>query len=250
MSKQLVIQDVCDVTLTDISSGKVMANTYMQISGLSGTINEEDLRAGIGNGKIFKIRSEKDLELNFTSAVYDADWLAMTQGVELENDKEVAVTHATRLVVDADKKVEIDHDETDISELLITLDGEKLEDDKYEIDGKDITFTDLEEGDEVTVSYKATVIGKSVEFDSAKFSRKVRIDMRTIAYDLDTGDVHSDIYFVFPEAMAGGDFDLSFEAGNVITPEFTFSVLQPKGTTVLGEMVEVPRTAVEEDTTP
>lgn len=248
MAKQLVIQDVADVILTDISTGKVMANTYMQISGLSGTINEEDLRAGIGNGKIFKIRSDKDLELNFTSAVYDADWLAMTQGVELESDKEVVITRAVRKNVGEDGTVEIEGVEANIEEgsVVANLDGVIAED--VSIEGLTVTVGLDYAGQDVTVSYKEKVTGNSIEFDSAKFSRKVRVDMRTIAYDLDTAEIHSDIYFVFPEAMSGGDFDLSFSAGEVITPEMTFSVLQPKGTTVMGEMVEVPR--VKEDDTP
>lgn len=250
MAKQLVIQDVCDVLLTDISTGKVMANALMQISGLSGTINEEDLRAGIGNGKIFKIRSEKDLELNFTSAVYDADWLAMTQGVQLENDKEVTVKRAVRKYVGEDGTLEIEgrEENIDADSVAANLDGEIV--DNVTLEGLIVTVGTEHAGKDVTVSYEEKVTGNSIEFDASKFSSKVRVDMRTIAYDLDTGDIHSDIFFVFPEAMSGGDFDLSFESGNVITPEFTFSVLQPKGTTVMGEMIEVPRQKDAEDVNP
>src|SRR6185312_419533 len=100
MSKQVVIQDVCNVVITDIATGKVAANTYMQMSALEGTISEEDLRAGIGNGKIFKIRSDKDINLNFRSAVFENDWFAMTQGVEVLSDT-VKVTRSERLVINA-----------------------------------------------------------------------------------------------------------------------------------------------------
>lgn len=240
MAKQLVVQDVADVILTDISTGRVMANTYMQISGISQTISEDDLRAGIGNGKIFTIRTDKDIELNFTSAVFDPEFLAMTQGVELENEKEVKVTRATRGCVDAEGQIKIEGIEANIDEDSInaTIDGESV--DVESVDGLDVTI-DADEGQTVVVSYQETVTGEGIEFDAAKFSRKVRIDMRTIAYDLETGEVHSDIYFVFYEAMPGGDFDLSFEAGEVITPEFTASVLVPKCGSVMGEMVSVPR---------
>lgn len=46
MGKQLVVQDVADVVITDLATGKIAANTYMQMSALEGTISEEDLRAG------------------------------------------------------------------------------------------------------------------------------------------------------------------------------------------------------------
>lgn len=240
MAKQLVVQDVADVILTDIASKKVMANTYMQISGLSGTVDEEDLRAGIGNGKIFTIRTDKDIELNFTSAVFDPEFLAMTQGVELENEKEVLVTRATRGCVDAEGKIEIEGIAENIEQdsIKATVDGEPIE--ITEKNGLEITV-DADEDQTVIISYQEKVTGEGIDFDASKFSRKVRVDMRTIAYDLETGEIYSDIYFVFREAMPGGDFDLSFEAGSVITPEFTASVLVPKCGSVMGEMVSVPR---------
>lgn len=36
MGKQTVIQDVCDVIVTDNETGKVVANTYLQVSALEG----------------------------------------------------------------------------------------------------------------------------------------------------------------------------------------------------------------------
>lgn len=239
MSKQVIIQDVCDVVITDISTGKVAANTYMQMSGLEGTISEEDLRAGIGNGKIFKIRTDKDLNLSFRSAVFDNEWLAMTQGVEVEK-KTVKVTRSERLVIE-DGKITITGTAVNNTVKLTDADG-SVED--AAVTTKDITIPEgftLEDGDDVIVTYQEEVTGDSVEFDGAKFSRKYKVEMRTISYDLNTAEVYSDIYFIFPETLPGGEFNFSFEAGSVITPEISFSVLQPKGTTVMGTMVDVPR---------
>lgn len=242
MGRQTVIQDVCNVVITDILTENVVANTYMQISGLEGTINEEDLRAGIGNGKIFKIRSEKDLNLNFTSAVFDSEWLAMTQGVEIVGDKEAVVAKAERLIVKGGKVTIADYtanrEIVSGSIRVSSLDG--IEEGLDHLDGV-VTITGGDENEEVNVSYQETIVGSSIEFDAATFSRKYRVDMSTIAYDLETATIYSDIYFIFPETIPGGDFNLSFEAGSAITPELTFSVLQPRGTTVMGEMIEVPR---------
>lgn len=43
MSKDLIIQDVADVYITD-QSGKVMAQTKLQMSSIEMTVNVEDLR--------------------------------------------------------------------------------------------------------------------------------------------------------------------------------------------------------------
>lgn len=239
MGKQVVIQDVCDVVITDIATGKVAANTYMQMSSLEGTISEEDLRAGIGNGKIFKIRSEKDINLNFRSAVFDNDWLAMTQGVSV-TEKTVEVTRAERLIIKAGK-VSILGTAVANTATLADADGSIQE---VAVTTKEITvpmgFT-LTDGDEIIVTYKESVTGDGIEFDATKFSNKYKVELRTISYDLNTAEIYSDIYFIFPECLPGGDMSFSFEAGSVITPEISFSVLQPRGTTVMGEMVDVPR---------
>jgi hypothetical protein len=240
MTRDLVIQDVCDVILRDKTTGKVMANTKLQMSALEGTISEEDLRAGIGNGKIFKIRSEKDINLNFRSAVFNSEWLAMTQGVDVK-EKTVAITKIEELVVDNLGSVSITG--TPNAGTVAILFNGKVEKDVDATSGLEAALTTLgaAENDVVEVSYKVDVVGTGIEFDAQKFSRKTEIEMRTIAYDLDTAEVVSDIYFIFPDCLAGGDFSMSFEAGSVITPEISFSVLQPKGSTVMGEMVDVPR---------
>lgn len=239
MAKQLVIQDTCDVVITDLATGKVAANTYMQMSSLEGTISEEDLRAGIGNGKIFKIRSEKDINLSFRSAVYDNEWLAMTQGVQV-NTKTIEVTRAERHVIKGGK---IKVQGTPVGNTVTLADADGSTEDAAATT-KEVTipvgFT-LTDGDDIVVTYKEEVTGDGIEFDAAKFSNKYKVEMRTIAYDLNTAEVYSDIYFIFPETLPSGDMSFSFEAGSVITPEISFSVLQPKGSTVMGEMVDVPR---------
>ncbi|MGG0667659.1 hypothetical protein ABE073_03930 [Lederbergia citrisecunda] len=241
MPRELIIQDVCDVILRDKLTGKVMANTKLQMSALEGTISEEDLRAGIGNGKIFKIRSEKDLNLNFRSATFSSEWLAMTQGVDVE-ERTVSITKIEHLTVDDTGQVDIKGTPKD-GVASISFNG-KFETDVDVVSGLADAITSLgaSKDDEVEVSYKVEVTGEGLVFDSQKFSRKTEIEMRTIAYDLDTAEVVSDIYFIFPECLAGGDISMSFEAGQVITPEISFSVLQPANSTEMGEMVEVLRT--------
>lgn len=239
MAKQLVIQDVANVVIEDLATGKVAANTYLQMSGLEGTISEEDLRAGIGNGKIFKIRSDKDLNLNFQSAVFDADWLALTQGVEVQS-RTAIVTQAERLPI-RDGEVKIKG--TPLEDTVSLTDEDGSVEEATAVSGVveiPVGFS-LKNGDDVIVTYKEEVTGTGIEFDSAKFSNKFKVTMSTIAYDLNTGDIYSDIYFIFPETMPGGDFSMNFEAGSAITPEITFSVLNQRGSTVMGEMIDVPR---------
>lgn len=45
-NNELIIQDVANLVVKDLATGKVMANTKLQMSSLEGTVNTEDLRAG------------------------------------------------------------------------------------------------------------------------------------------------------------------------------------------------------------
>lgn len=242
MAKDLIIQDVAEAVILD-GDGNAVAHTKLQMSSIEGTINEEDLRAGIGNKKIFKIRSEKDINLSFRNAVFTEDFLAMTQGVEVEKNKTVQVTRAeTICLVEGEDEITLLGTPVNSKVKIKIADGTFKEVDAV---GKTVDLTgetDLLAMEELEVIYKEDVTGNSIEFDAEKFSKTYRVELRTIAYDLDTSEVYSDIYFIFPNCMPGGDWSLSFEAGSVITPEISFSVLQPKCGSAMGEMINVPRT--------
>src|SRR5690606_1199907 len=96
-------------------------------------------------------------------------------------------------------------------------------------------------GDKITVTYFEQVTGNRIQFDAGKFSKSYRLELRTIAYNLDTAEVHSDIYFIFDNAIPTGDFSFGLESGTVVTPELTFSILSEKGSSVMGEMFEIER---------
>lgn len=196
-------------------------------------------KAGIGNGKIFKIRSDKDFTLNFRAATLDQDWLAMTQGVEVKQDT-VEVTRSERHTIKGGKITVLG---TPVGNTVYLEDADGTTEEATATT-KEVTVPigiTLKDGDDITVTYKESVTGDTIDFDAAKFSSKYKVEMRTIAYDLNTAEVYSDIYFVFPETLPSSDFSFSLEAGSVVTPEISFSVLQPKNSSVMGQMINVPR---------
>lgn len=130
------------------------------------------MRAGIGNGKIFKIRSDKDLNLNFTSAVFDNEWLAMTQGVEVA-EKSVLITKVEHATV-ANGEVSIKGKAEDGTVRVVGVTG--TETDLSANDGV-IEVTSAQDGDEVTVSYQEEITGSAIEFDSAKYSKSYKVEI-------------------------------------------------------------------------
>lgn len=242
---KVVIQDTAEVLLTSLVDGKVVLNAENQLSGISGTITEEDLRGGIGNKKLFKIRSDKSVALTMRSAVADIEYWAMTQGVSVEQNGKATVTKSAKVtVIENMGTLEVKIPNT-------TVTTAKLNDKDGSQEVVAVTTgtilvpsgSDLEEGDTTFAFWTEEVTGQAISIDATKFSTKYRAELRTIAYDVDTAEIVADVYFVFPEVLPSGEWEINLENGSVYTPEISFDALNPIGDDEIGRIIFVPRTA-------
>ncbi len=246
--KEFMIHDTAEVTVTDLITGKTVLMGKTTTAGLSQSITEEDVKAGIGNATIYTLRTDKAIELNITNAVFTKEALAMTQGVDVE---------LSQLKVKKSGYVKVKDDNGDLVVDLNELDGDihipasiaALTEAEVEYDHVAVTSgiailptgSDYSVGQEVVVHYDEMVEGESIKFKSDKFSHKYKVQLRTIAYDLDKAIVDADVYFYFPETIPSGEVELSFSAGEPISPEINFKVIKPKSSSTMGEFMEVKR---------
>ena len=256
-----VIQDVADVIIRDKETGMVVATTEAQMSSIEQTISEEDLRGGIGNGRVFLIRSDKTINLTMRSATFDPLYMAITQGVEAK-EKAVKVTRVKVGEVDGAGTIKIPYEPMEggviTARSLKTGKQIKLEDTAVVDRVVTVPIADadtevalaLKAGDKVTITYQILIAGSAITFDSSKFSKKYEVEYRTIAYDQDTGRPDTELYFIFPEVIPSGAFTMSLENGSVYTPEFTLSVNAPVGSTEMGEFISVPVGELDEEGNP
>lgn len=253
---KIVIQDTADVTITDLVSGKVVLNAEAQLAGIQGSISEEDLQGGIGNKKLYKIRTDKAIDLSMRSAVADPEYWAMTQGVAVEQGGTMKVTSNFIGTVEEDSLA--------VNVIFLPLGTTASVGDKVRASMTDGTQEEFDVisatntaipavtglavdlstvvapvalGDKLQVFYKEDITGQRISIDSTKFSNKYEVEMKTIAYDLETAKVTADIYFQFPETIPSGEFDISLENGSVYSPEINFSVLNPKGEDEMGAIL-------------
>lgn len=253
---KIVIQDTADVTITDKVTGKVVLNAEAQLAGIQGSISEEDLQGGIGNKKLYKIRTDKSIDLSMRSAVADVEYWAMTQGVEVE--------HGGKMTVTSNFVGTVELDSLSANVIFLPTPSTVKVGDNVAVAMADGTQEQLpiisatstavppvtglavelasatavvSAGDKLQTFYKEEVTGQRISIDSTKFSNKYEVEMRTIAYDLDTAKVTADIYFQFPETIPSGEFDISLENGSVYSPEINFSVLNPKGQDEMGAIL-------------
>lgn len=256
VNKKIVVQDTADVIFTDLISGKVILNAEAQLAQITGAVSEEDLYGGIGNKKLYKLRSQKDINLSIRSAFASLDYWSMIQGVEVDDEGKATVTKSEYIKVTGG--TDFSTDPTDIELVIPNVPSTLVDAIVVDKNGEQSPFTvaydtatlkgvialpssDFAVGELVQVFYQEEITGNSVKIDSEKFSNKWKVEFRTISYDPDTAKVYSDIYFIFHEVIPSGEFDISLENGSVYTPEISFSVMTPKGSNELGEIIEVVR---------
>lgn len=92
----------------------------------------------------------------------------------------------------------------------------------------------------ITVTEEATLVGEVLEFEAGGFPKAMNVQLRTIAYNVDTQEKVADIYYVFPKAVPDGNINEAFGAGANKTTEIAFTALVPTGKTSYGQMIIVP----------
>lgn len=248
MKKRILINDTAEATFTRLSDGHLVLAHETQLASLSQTVSEEKLKGGIGNGTIALLRTDKEQELTVRNALWDAEYLAMTQGTEFKNGTttvtkkyngtvrkgdldalEVVLEDATFSAATGDGAIAVSPDGTQEKGVEVTAG-------KFPVP---VAFADAKVGDSVQVLKIEDVTGDVATFDSKKFGEKYKAQYYTIGYDPDTMEHVQDIYIIFDEVTPSGNFDMSFENGTAMTPEITFTVTNPKGKTEVGRIIRV-----------
>ena len=250
VSPKYIIHDTCDVIFEEIGTGKVIATTEAQLASISQTVDEQEVRGGIGGAQVAEITSQKTIEASFRDALFSMDYLEMTQGEELKEDMEVTYLVNISGTYEGGKIV-LKEDDNDVESGVYTNDkGVQYHIEFTDGESEDLTDetgTGLKEGDKVLLLGRKTRSGVGIQVRADRFPKKFKLTYRTIAYDPTTMEHAKDIIIQFDEVKPSANFDLAFEMSTPIAPEFTLTVLKPVGCNVLGRIVTVDPTNIEED---
>lgn len=241
---ELVVMDTVDVKLKRKSDGYIVAKTKTQMGSISQSVSSEKLYGAIGNQTIAILETQKEISLSYRNALWDLDYLAMTQGVAIDEGANATIKKVENLkVVDNAGTLEITVTGTPKGNtaVLFDLDGSQQ---SVAVATKVITvptgYAALE-NDILQVVYEEEVVGDVVSFKADKFSEYYEIEMSTICYDPETMKVVKDLYIQFDQVKPSGSFDMSFENGTALTPELTLEAMSPKGTSEMGRIFTVDR---------
>lgn len=242
---KLLVMDTADVVMKRKSDGHVFITAEAQLSSISGTLGiNEKIFGGIGNKALAIMKGQKEVTSTLRNAFYDQEFLALTQGVAIEEDG-TATIHKT------EKGLEVVDNSTTLE---VTIAGTPLGTTAYVRNAKGevvegaiatnvVTIPEghAVAGELVSVTYEAEVTGNIVELDTEKFAEAFTLEYHTIAYDPDTNKVVKDIYIQLDHVVPQDEFEMSLENGSAIAPEVNFECLNAPNTTSIGRIVEVAR---------
>ncbi|MBS4747536.1 hypothetical protein [Bacillus altitudinis] len=222
MSKQTVIHEVGKITVRRISDKKVIGSSVTQMTQFTQQVQQDFLKGGWGNRDLYVINSSKEVSGNVRNAFFDLDFMAMQQGVKIENEA-ISVWEDENLTVSETNTVKLSY--IPISEVTLTNeDGEHL--------NVSTTSTEVAVPEQfakkeavITVFYQIEVDAETVEISGEKFSENYEFEIHTIEYDPKTSKVYSDLYIQLPKVNFSGEADISLEAGQAYTPEIGYRAL-------------------------
>lgn len=242
---KLLIADTADVTIKRKSDGNVFISAETQLASISASLGvDEKVFGGIGNKPLALFKGQKEITSTFRNAFYDANFLAMTQGVTIQEDGTATVfkkENGLKVVKNEEVlEVTIEGTPTDTTVYVTNTLGET---ESATVATNKVTIPEghAVEGDLVSVSYKEAVTGDIVELDATKFAEAYEMEYHTICYDPSTNKVIKDLYIQLDHVVPKGEFELSFEAGSPIAPETQFDVLAQPNSDKMGRVIEVAR---------
>ncbi|MCA1214694.1 hypothetical protein LC728_09885 [Bacillus amyloliquefaciens] len=222
MAKQTVIHEVGKVLTKRLSDHKVVASSVTQMTQFAQQVQQDFLKGGWGNRDLYVINSSKEVSGNVKNAFFDLDFMAMQQGVKIENET-ISVWEDESLTVSDSGTVKIAY--TPLSKVSLTNeDGDQQE---FAVSDKTITVpeTFATKGNVVTAHYQIEVDAETVEISGEKFSENYYFEIHTLEYDPKTSKIYSDLYIQLPKVNFSGEADMSLEAGQAYTPEIGYRAL-------------------------
>lgn len=237
--EEVLVSDTADVTITRNSDGHRVIYTQTQMASIEQSLGIDDkVYGGIGFKPIAIVKGQKEVTTTFRNALYDANILAMTQGVAVEKGtatinelvKEVPVENGT---------VSIDDDIAEDSSVhLLNARGNTIEVEYDELDGIVVPEDFALDGDLVSVNFEKDITGDIVEIESDKFGESYSIEYHTIGKDPMTQRVVKDYYIQLDNVVPSGEMELSFEGGEPIAPEITFEALTAPNSNRIGRLIQ------------
>lgn len=231
-----VLHDVFEVLVIERDGAGQITDTkfigYTSETGFSHSVEQETIKAGIGNKAVAQLFKGKDVSFKLTNAVGSDSLLEMQVGSKFETaTRTLAVTERAKIVSDGSNgaKIVLAKAPAEIVGKPVVLDNNNVEitGGNYSASSKTITFTgETHVGKSVVVSYfveKDEVEVLAIGAETFPTARELHA--RSIIYDNETNRIIANVHYVLPKAMPDGSIERTQSAGENSSDSINFTAL-------------------------
>ena len=246
----VIIQDTLELYLQGLGTSKKEYFFALTTNAdISQQIKQDVLRAGIGNGAVSTIQSDKDITLKITNLLHCDDFMEIQQGTEFENSISIPVHFTEEIEAEESGKITVENFKNNenrdkwTSAILILPNGENknVTINVDEVGGAKITDEDIKAGEIYKVVYNAEKVGNVLDIDAKTFPKYFYAEAHTIAYDTVSNEVVADIYWIFNKMLPDGKFSTGNKAGENTPEEMTLKAMTGLNSSSYGKYVVIPR---------
>jgi hypothetical protein len=235
------VQDVAELFL-HFADGSVKFFGCMNTAGLEKTVDTEDIRCGIGWGLSNILYSNPDMSLTLTPAYWSDVFLEVQSGEEFAASGSVNVwTYEIGTAVLSTTNSTVTITGTPVGGIVRaqTADGVTYPA-TFATGTATITGGAALAGKQVTIMYQKAVTGDVLTLKTDSYPKVMGVTLHTIAYDVATNNIVSDLYFTFDRVLGDGNLSLAMTGGTNNVGEMTVRVLPTNGN-IFGKYTSVPR---------
>lgn len=239
---RIKVQDVAEA-FVHYADGQTRYFGCLTNSGLEKTVDVEDIRCGIGAKLSGFIYSNPDMTITLTPAYFNESFMELQSGETFQAAQSVNVwvyEYVKFSVSTADVTATITG--TPVGGIV------KVQaNDGTQYPATFATSTVTVTGGAATlgavsayVLYQKAVTADTLTFKADSYPEVVGLTLYTIAYDVETNQVVSDLYFTFDRVLGDGQMSLALALSTGATNEMTLRVL-PNGKGEFGKYQSVDR---------
>jgi hypothetical protein len=238
---RIKVQDVAELFM-HFADGNTKFLGCMNTAGLEKTVDTEDIRCGIGWGLSSILYSNPDMSLTLTPAYWSETFMEIQSGEEFDDAESVKVwTYESGVAVlaTADATVAITGTPDGGVVKVQTMDGISYPA-TFATGTVTITGGAALAGKTVQVLYQKAATGDVLTFKTDSYPKVMGVTLHTVAYDVDTNEIVSDLYFTFNRVIGDGNLSMAMTGATNNAGEITVRVLPTTGNE-FGKYISVPR---------
>jgi len=235
---KILVKDTANVYY-HFANGDTRFIGCMNSAGLEKTLDSEDIRCGIGWGIGGILYSNPDMKLTFTPAFWNDYFVEDASGSEFINGSEDIWTHEDVTFTASSSDAICTITGTPLNDVVKVQDANgKMYSATYSAGTVTVTGGASLDGTAGVVSYEESVTGDILEFKSTAIPKVHGITLETIAYDPDSNEIVSKLYFKFNKVVGDGALSLAIAGGTNSITEITARVL-PDSNGLFGKYITV-----------